>query len=92
MVGTRVDGNCPRDAIFLRRRSFPRKNGAVEKINIEPQSLSKVFEELENWETCLRAEPEVMQKLLALETADSGPEEQRKIEGRRPSPMRGPAP
>ena len=42
-------------------------SGAVRGTDIEPESLSKVFDELKDWEVCLRSDPVLVQKLLALE-------------------------
>lgn len=67
-----------------------RENGAVTGTKVEPESLSKVFDELKDWEVCLRSDPVLVQKLLALE--ETQPDRTKSKEARqRPALRRGPS-
>ncbi len=74
------------------RATTQEKNGAAEKINIELSSLSKVFEELETWETELRSNPEIVQKLKSLEKQAPVQGEGTVLERRKRSLTRKPSP
>lgn len=64
--------------------------GAADRNNIELSKLSKVFEELENWEAHLRSEPAVTHKLLALDVGGQSSAIERRTNPASHSPERGP--
>lgn len=69
--------------------------GADDRTNLEPASLISVLDELEEWSSVLKAEPEVIHKLQEFEVAALRRDEKASLsETRTPSrrkPTRGPS-
>ena len=65
-------------------------NGAVTGTKVEPESLAKVFDELKDWEVCLRSDPVLVQKLLSLEETKPDPTKSKETR-QRPALRRGPS-
>jgi len=74
----------------FRRMPPSSENGARKPSSIEPESLSKVFDELKDWEVCLRADPAIAQKLLVIDEKRRTDPSAQKIK-KRPTLTRGPS-